>query len=114
VFACEAVDLGFLNTAPSVLLPPFEWGARRARCSRRLHTTRPTGRVFPGFDTTGRYHTSAPQGVGSRCTKRVVGIKVDETVLAWDEGERFAFRVDSRPHRHFRPGLRTTTLSRTA
>jgi hypothetical protein len=33
-------------------------------------------------------------GVGSRCTKRVTGIKVDETVRAWDEGARFAFRVD--------------------
>ncbi len=25
----------------------------------------------------------------------MTGIKVDETVLAWDEGARFAFRVDS-------------------
>ncbi|ORW32179.1 hypothetical protein AWB91_11980 [Mycobacterium paraense] len=52
------------------------------------------GEFFPGFDKTGRYDTSAPHGVGARCTKRVIGLTVEETVLGWDEGERFAFRVD--------------------
>jgi hypothetical protein len=33
--------------------------------------------------------------VGARCTKRVIGLKVEETVLAWDESARWAFRVDS-------------------
>jgi hypothetical protein len=96
VFACEAVDLGFLNTAPVRLTatvrvgrPPSEVFAAFA------HDPANRCEFFPGFDTTGRYHTSAPHGVGSRCTKRVVGINVDETVLAWDEGARFAFRVDS-------------------
>jgi hypothetical protein len=58
--------------------------------------TRPAGgEFFPGFDRTGTYLTPGPHRVGSRLTKRVTGIKVDETVLAWDEGARFAFRVDS-------------------
>ena len=96
MFACETVDLDFLNTAPirfraavNVGRPPSEVFAAFA------HDPANWGEFFPGFDRTGRYHTSGPHGVGSRCTKRVTGIKVEETVLAWDEGVRFAFRVDS-------------------
>jgi hypothetical protein len=96
MFACEAVDLDFLKTAPirlgaavNVGRPPSEVFAALA------HDPANWGEFFPGFDRTGRYHTSGPHGVGSRCTKRVIGVKVEETVLAWDEGARFAFRVDS-------------------
>jgi hypothetical protein len=53
------------------------------------------GEFFPGFDRTGHFQTPAPHGVGSRYTKRVVGIRIDESVLVWDEGARLAFRVDS-------------------
>jgi hypothetical protein len=96
MFACEAVDLDFLTTAPKRLgatvrvnRPPGEVFAAFA------HDPASWGEFFPGFDTTGSYHSPGPHGVGSRCTKRVIGIKVDETVLAWDEGARFAFRVDA-------------------
>jgi hypothetical protein len=96
MFACDAVDLGFLNTAPKrlaatvkVCRPPSEVFAAFA------HDPANWGEFFPGFDRTGTYNSSGPHGVGSRCTKRVTGIKVEETVLAWDEGARFAFRVDS-------------------
>jgi hypothetical protein len=96
MFACEAVDLDFVNTAPNrigaavkVGRPPGEVFAAFA------HDPANWGEFFPGFDRTGTYHTPEPHGVGSRCTKRVAGIKVEETVLAWDEGSRFAFRVDS-------------------
>jgi hypothetical protein len=95
MFACEAVDLDFLDAAPirlgaavNVGRPPSEVFAAFA------HDPANWGEFSPGFDRTGRYHTSGPHGVGSRCTKRVTGIKVEETVLAWDEGARFAFRVD--------------------
>jgi Polyketide cyclase / dehydrase and lipid transport len=95
MFACDAVDLDFLSTAPNRLgavvkvgRPPSEVFAAFA------HDPANWGEFFPGFDRTGSYHTSGPHGVGSRCTKRVTGINVEETVLAWDEGARFAFRVD--------------------
>jgi Transposase len=41
------------------------------------------------------------------------GIKIEESVLIWDEGARLAFRVDGTTAPAFTPGLRTTTLSRT-
>jgi hypothetical protein len=53
------------------------------------------GEFFPGFDRTGYFYTPAPHGVGSRYTKRLIGIRIDESVLVWDEGARLAFRVDA-------------------
>jgi hypothetical protein len=95
VFACEAVDLEFLATAPIRLSssthvgrPPSEVFAAFA------HDPANWGEFFPGFDKTGRYDSAGPHGVGARCTKRVIGLTVEETVLGWDEGVRFAFRVD--------------------
>jgi hypothetical protein len=95
MFACEAVDLDFLVAAPMrlrtsahVARPPSEVFAAFA------HDPANWGEFFPGFDKTGRYYTSGPHGVGSRCVKRVIGLEVEETVLGWDEGARFAFRVD--------------------
>jgi hypothetical protein len=96
MFACEAVDLDFLNTAPirlgaavNVGRPPSEVFAAFA------HDPANWGEFFPGFDKTGRYHTPVPHGVGARRTVRFTGVKFEETILAWDEGARWAFRVDS-------------------
>jgi hypothetical protein len=96
MFNCDAVELDFLTTAPirlstsvHVLRPPSEVFAAFA------HDPTNWGEFFPGFDKTGRYDTPTPHGTGSRCTKRVIGLKGDETVLGWIEGAHFAFRVDS-------------------
>ena len=109
MFACEAVDLDFLDTAPNrlsasvkVARPPSEVFAAFA------HDPANWGEFFPGFDTTGSYHGSGPHGVGSRCTKRVTGIKVDElhsderaaalatfdSGLKLDEARSTVYRVD--------------------
>ena len=96
MFTCEAVDLDFLETAPirlsasiNVNRPPSEVFAALA------HDPANWGEFFPGFDRTGRFHTRAPHGVGSRYTKRFIGVGIDESVLVWDEGARLAFRVDA-------------------
>jgi Polyketide cyclase / dehydrase and lipid transport len=96
MFTCEAVDLDYLDTAPirlsasiNVDRPPSEVFAALA------HDPANWGEFFPGFDRTGHFNTPAPHGVGSRYTKRFIGIKIDEQVLVWDEGARLAFRVDS-------------------
>jgi hypothetical protein len=96
MFTCEAVDLGYLDTAPmrlsasiNVDRPPSEVFAALA------HDPANWGEFFPGFDRTGHFFTPAPHGVGSRYTKRLIGINIVESVLVWDEGARLAFRVDS-------------------
>ena len=94
MFACDAVDLDFLSTAPNRLgavvkvgRPPSEVFAAFA------HDPANWGEFFPGFDRTGHFYTPAPHGVGSRYTKRFIGITIEESVLVWDEGARLAFRV---------------------
>jgi hypothetical protein len=101
MFACDAVDLDFLSTAPNRLgavvkvgRPPSEVFAAFA------HDPANWGEFFPGFDRTGSYHTSGPHGVGSRCTKRVTHV--------------LRFVSTARLYRRFTPGLRTTTSSQTA
>ena len=83
MFACEAVDLDFLETAPIRLRATVNVGRPPSEVFAALaHDPANWGEFFPGFDRTGCYHTSGPHGVGSRCTKRVTGISVVETVLA--------------------------------
>jgi uncharacterized protein YndB with AHSA1/START domain len=41
------------------------------------------------------YTSPAPHGVGSTRSVRVMGLAADETILAFDPGKCFAFRVDS-------------------
>jgi len=95
MFHCEAVGLEFLDSAPvplrttvTVNRPPDEVFAAFAHDPARW------GDFFPGFDRTGYYHTPGPHGVGSGYVKRFFGITVEERVLAWDEGVRFAFRIE--------------------
>ena len=42
-----------------------------------------------------RYTSPGPYGVGSTRRVRVMSLVADETILAFDVGRRFAFRVDS-------------------
>ena len=41
------------------------------------------------------YTSPAPYGVGSTRSVHVMSLRADETILAFDVGQRFAFRVDS-------------------
>lgn len=49
---------------------------------------------FKGL-TTARYTSPAPYGVGTKRHVEVQGLRVDETILAFDAPSRYAFRVDS-------------------
>jgi len=95
MFRCEAVGLEFLDSAPvplratvTVNRPPDEVFAAFA------HDPATWGEFFPGFDRSGYYHTPGPHGVGSGYAKRFFGIAIEERVLAWEEGTRFAFRLE--------------------
>jgi hypothetical protein len=96
MFACEAVDFEFLDTAPTSVHVAVRIGRPPSEVFAALaHDPATWGEFFPGFDRTGIYRTPAPHGVGSRRTARFLGTKFDETILAWDEGARWAFRVDN-------------------
>lgn len=88
----RAVGLEFLDAAPvrwvfeaSVDAPPpavFRAIAARAEWP-----------WFPGL-TGERYDGPEPYGVGTRRHIRMAGVVYHETILAWDEPTRWAFRVD--------------------
>ena len=95
MFLCESVELDYLERAPirvcatvGVRRPPSEVFAAFA------HDPANWGEFVPGFDRAGRYLTSEPHGVGSRCAKGIRGLRGEQTILAWNRGAQFAFRVD--------------------
>ncbi len=95
MFVCEPVGLDFLSTAPLRLDAAVKVGRPPGEVFAALaHDPANWGEFFPGFDRSGRWQTPGPHGVGSRYTKRLIGIRIEESVLVWDEGARLAFRVD--------------------
>ena len=49
---------------------------------------------FTGMDDA-RWTSAPPYATGSTRSVRVMGLEADETILAFDPGKRFAFRVDA-------------------
>ena len=91
----ESVELSFFENAPQVVHHQTRVAAPRERVFAAVATD-PAGwgRWFPGFSSDGRWETPPPQGVGSIRNVRSLGVRFTETVLAWDENERWAFRID--------------------
>ncbi len=91
----ERVDLSFFETAPAVVRNEAFIAAPRADVFAAISgDPAGWGAWFPGFTDGGRWTTPPPQGVGSERKVRAYWTDYEETVLAWDEGERWAFRVD--------------------
>jgi len=113
VFACEAVDLGSST-------PP-----RPSYCHRS--SGRPPSEVFAAFAhdpaNWGEFFPALTQRVAITRRRRRVSLSLHEA-SRWhqgrrdgprlDEGERFAFRVDSTAAPAFQAWVEDTTLSRTA
>jgi Polyketide cyclase / dehydrase and lipid transport len=91
----RAVDLDFLQTAPYRYVST-EVVHRPAEAIFAAIAEDPSGwgSWFPGFSHTGRYLSSAPQGVGSIREVTMAGLHYRDTILAWDSPERWAFFVD--------------------
>lgn len=92
--ATRPVDLSFLETAPHRTSHSFSLSAPPAEVFAALaHDPAGWGEWFPGFSRDGRYTTPAPHGVGSRREMQVGRTRLGETVLAWEEGRRWAFTI---------------------
>jgi hypothetical protein len=93
--ALEAIDLSFFETAPTIVHRHVLVAKPRERVFAAVaRDPSGWGRWFPGFSDDGRWETPPPHGVGSTRTVRAFRTRYRETILAWDEGERWAFRVD--------------------
>lgn len=89
------VDLEFFDTAPH----RFRYEAVIRRPADQLFddiASDPAGwgDWFPGFDHSGHWLSGGPISVGSRRAVRMARVTYEETILAWDRPQRFAFRLD--------------------
>ena len=76
---------------------PSQWGGSRpvgAVFTAIASDPSGWGRWLPGFSTASKWVSEPPHGVGGRRTMRAFGSSFEETVLAWNVNEEFAFRVD--------------------
>ncbi len=91
----ERVDNTFFDTAPVIVRASVVIAAPRDRVFTAVAAD-PAGwgRWFPGVDSSGYWVTSGEPGVGSVRVIRAFKIRVEESILAWDTDERWAFRVD--------------------
>jgi hypothetical protein len=98
----QPVELSFFADAPNkVTTHTFVAAARSDVFAAISGDPAGWGDWFPGFDHGGRWESPAPHGVGSVRLVRAFRTDYRETMLAWDDGERWAFRVDSSGSRLF-------------
>lgn len=87
-------DLGFVDRAPVVVRAEVTLPASPAAVWPAFADARAWMDWFTGMRDA-HYTSPAPYGVGSTRSVRVMGLAADETILAFDPGQCFAFRVDS-------------------
>jgi carbon monoxide dehydrogenase subunit G len=92
----ETVDVSFFQDAPTVIRSEVIIAAPRSAVFAKIATD-PAGwgDWFPGFSHDGEWETAEPHGVGSVRQVRAFRTGYRETMLVWDEGQRWAFRVDA-------------------
>lgn len=91
-FTLRAEDLSFVERAPIVLCEEATLDAPADLVWPALAEATVWTEWFPGMKEA-RFTSGAPYGVGSTRVVQVGTLKVNEEVLAFDENERFAFRV---------------------
>lgn len=89
----RTVGLEFLDSAPHRFVFEATVPASRETVFAAISADPSTWTWWPGHDE-GRYESPAPQSVGSRRYMRMGDSWYRETILAWDEPTRWAYRVD--------------------
>jgi uncharacterized protein YndB with AHSA1/START domain len=87
-------DLSFVDRAPVVARAETTVPAAPAAIWPAFADARAWVEWFTGVKDA-HYTSPPPYGLGSTRFVHVLGLKVDETILAFDPAERFAFRVDA-------------------
>jgi uncharacterized protein YndB with AHSA1/START domain len=93
-FALRQESIDFVDRAPVVVRAEVLVHASPERVWSAFADAATWPQWFVGLKTA-RYTTPPPYGVGTKRYVEVMGFKVDETLLAYDVGRRYAFRVDS-------------------
>jgi uncharacterized protein YndB with AHSA1/START domain len=87
-------DLSFVERAPIVVRAETTVAASPAEVWPAFADAPAWTQWFTGMKDA-HYTSAAPFGVGSTRSVHVLGLRADETILAFDPGQRFAFRVDA-------------------
>jgi hypothetical protein len=93
----RAVELDFFQNAP---IRAFTSGVIAAPASAIFALMGPDPSAWtwvPGISDRGRYTSAAPPGAGATRLMFLLGRETTETVLAYEQDRRFAFRVDRAP-----------------
>ena len=93
-FRLRSEDVSFVDRTPVVVRAETAVAASPAAVWPALADASAWTEWFTGMKAA-HYTSPAPYGVGSTRRVRVLSLEADETILAFDVGERFAFRVDS-------------------
>lgn len=93
-FSLRPEDLAFVERAPVVVRAEVSVPASPAAVWRAFADAPAWVDWFTGMQDA-HYTSPAPYGVGSTRSVRVMGLVADETILAFDPGKCFAFRVDA-------------------
>lgn len=93
-FSLRTEDLGFVERAPLVVRAEVTVPAPPEAVWPALGDAPAWMEWFTGMDDA-RWTSPPPHAAGSTRSVRVMGLAADETILAFDPGKRFAFRVDA-------------------
>jgi uncharacterized protein YndB with AHSA1/START domain len=93
-FSLRPEDLGFVARAPVVVRAEVTVPAAPTAVWPAFADAPTWVEWFAGM-TDARWTSPPPHAVGSTRSVQVMGLAADETILAFDPGKRFAFRVDA-------------------
>lgn len=92
-FQLKAVGLDFLESAPRITVVECDVGLPRQLVWEALVDPSTWSEWWPGVRSAS-YVGTPPYGVGTQRIADVGGWRMQETMLAWDEGRRWAYRID--------------------
>ena len=92
-FQLRSVEMDFLEQAPRIHIVESDVALPREVVWRAFADSATWQHWFPSVRSAA-YLGEAPHGVGTTRISHVGRFRFEETMLAWDEGRRWAYRID--------------------
>ena len=112
-FDLRPVDLDFLDNAPRTYVVECDVALPRSEVWKAIIDPPTWPEWFPGVRSAS-YLGDPPYGVGTVRVADVGGYRMEETMLAWDEERRWAYRIDRATVPLAKAQLESTELEDTA
>ena len=92
-FDMREVDLDFIETAGKTFIATSELSAPRSQVWDAFVDPTTWHRWWPGVESAAYPEQSEPYGVGTTRVARVSGQSYEESIVAWEEGTRWAYHI---------------------